>query len=95
KADILAKLKHPTEARLAYEEAVRRDNAGAADERRGNALFFLARYDEALAVYDQLLQGAPDDPDLLECRGNILRKLGRAREASQAYARASELRGFV
>jgi tetratricopeptide (TPR) repeat protein/tRNA A-37 threonylcarbamoyl transferase component Bud32 len=95
KGDALAKLKHSAEARLAYEEAVRHDNASIADERRGNALFILERYDEALVVYNQLLQGAPDDPDLLECRGNTLRKLGRAREADQAYARASELRGFV
>lgn len=95
KADALAKLKHSTEARAAYQEAVQRDNSGEEHERRGNALFFLGRYDEALAVYDWLIQRGPDDPELLECRGNILKKLGRAHEANQTYARASELRGYV
>lgn len=95
KADALLKLKRPTEARLAYQAAIQYDTSDRHEERKGNALIFLERYDEALALYDRLIQHSPDNPDLFECRGNILKKLGRIHEADQAYARASELRGYV
>jgi len=95
KADALLKLKRPAEARLAYQAAIQYDTSDKDEERKGNALIFLERYDEALALYDRLIQHSPDNPDLFECRGNILKKLGRIREADQAYARASELRGYV
>jgi len=95
KADALLKLKRSAEARLAYQAAIQYDTSDRHEERKGNALIFLERYDEALALYDRLIQHSPDKPDLFECRGNILKKLGRIHEADQAYARASELRGYV
>ena len=52
---------------------------------RGNALFELRRYAEALADYEQAVALAPSFADAQVNRGNALFKLKRVREAVAAY----------
>ncbi|MBX5459231.1 MAG: tetratricopeptide repeat protein [Thermogemmatispora sp.] len=97
-ADTLLQLRREREAREAYRlalEAEERTGLGRLSLRRADALFIVERYIEALSLYEQLLQQQPDEPDLYERRGNVLKKLGREREAQAAYREADRLRGYV
>jgi serine/threonine protein kinase/cytochrome c-type biogenesis protein CcmH/NrfG len=97
-ADTLLQLRREREAREAYRlalEAEERTGLGRLSLRRADALFIVGRYIEALSLYEQLLQQQPDEPDLYERCGNVLKKLGREREAQAAYREADRLRGYV
>jgi tetratricopeptide (TPR) repeat protein len=95
KADTLMQLKRIQEAQEAYKLALQYDRSEHPSLRQGDALFFLARYSEALAVYEQALQLDPVNPELHERRGNALKKLGQTQEARAAYQHADKLRGYV
>ena len=57
----------------------------------GAVLLALARYDEALSHFDQLLSEHTDDVRLHYNRGNALKHAGRYDEALASYDRALEL----
>jgi tetratricopeptide (TPR) repeat protein len=59
---------------------------------RGNTLFELKRYEEALDEYNAALALRPDDPVTLYSRGTTLSGLGWHQEALADYNRALELR---
>jgi len=44
------------------------------------------KYDEALALFNQVLEVNPSDPEALNGKGLTLLKLGREDEARQVYA---------
>ena len=52
---------------------------------RGTSLYALERYEEALIIFDQILEILPDDLTALENKGNTLRKLKRNPEALDCY----------
>lgn len=58
----------------------------------GNAALTLGHYDEALAIYDDLVQKRADRPDLQMVRGHALKTVGRRDEAIAAYRAAYALR---
>ena len=67
---------------------------------RGNALYELKRFDEALASCDRALTLRPDYPEALLNRGAILHELKRFEEAlasyePRAHAVAGLCRGIV
>lgn len=99
RAETLLKLKRRVEALEAYKKAIEIDPhfSGNINDslRQGDALLLLDRCAEALAIYEQLLKLEPDNADLHERRGSALQKLGRKRDATQAYRKADELREFV
>ena len=49
------------------------------------------RWEDALAVNDNILEATPEDVDALNRRGKALMELGRYAEARAAYARALEI----
>ena len=59
---------------------------------RGNTLYELKRYEEALAEYNAALALRPDDPDILNNRGVTLDELKRYEESLADLNRALELR---
>jgi tetratricopeptide (TPR) repeat protein len=58
---------------------------------RGELLWRLERYDEALEALDRAIQLDPDLADAWYNRGEALKAQGRDEEADVAYARAKEL----
>ncbi len=81
-----------------YEEAIMEDPGDISLlQMRGRALYELGRYDEALEVYDQILESSPGvephwvDTSALVGRGDALLALGRNEEALDAYNRAIDL----
>ena len=54
---------------------------------RGNALYELKRFEEALASCDRALTLRPDYPEALLNRGAILHELKRFEEALESYDR--------
>jgi len=62
------------------------------DTRRGNALYQLSRYDEALAFFDKAIEIKPDDHYAWYHRGNALYQLSRYDEALASYDKAIEIK---
>jgi tetratricopeptide (TPR) repeat protein len=60
---------------------------------RGQSLYQLGRYTEALSATDRILATQPDHIEALELRGDILQKLARYQEALQSYDQALSLLG--
>ena len=58
---------------------------------KGNALYSLRRYPEALASYEQAIRFDPDDPMYWKNKSNALHVLRRYAEAIEALRRADEL----
>src|SRR3989338_1587787 len=58
---------------------------------KGNDLFDLERYDEAISYYDQVLEIDPDDVVALTNKGLALRNLERYEEAISYYDRVLEI----
>jgi serine/threonine protein kinase/Tfp pilus assembly protein PilF len=78
------------EALAAYEQALRQNNADAIAYRgKGEALFGLERFDEALIAFEQAVVLTPL-PTAYVSLGNVLSKLKRSSEAIAAYEQAIE-----
>jgi tetratricopeptide (TPR) repeat protein len=60
--------------------------------RRGDELFYLHRYEEALAACNQAIQMQVDYPEAWYSRGIVLRNMGRDEEAIASYDQAIEMR---
>lgn len=58
---------------------------------KGNALYNLERYEEALIAYDSVIQELPDRGDAYKQRGDTLYQLDRYQEALIAYEQAISL----
>ena len=57
----------------------------------GWTYFRMGRYNEALAEIDRALKTDPNEPEILQHRGDILEKLGRSAEAREAWEKALKL----
>jgi tetratricopeptide (TPR) repeat protein len=57
----------------------------------GDALYDHRQYEEALAAYDQAIRLDPNYADAYNKKGYTLKRLGKEKEAQQAYARARQL----
>jgi len=78
-----------------YEEAIRLDpNHATAYNNKGNALYVLRRYEEALVAYEQAIRLDPNDATAYKGKGDAFTKLGNLREARQAYEKARQL-GYI
>jgi tetratricopeptide (TPR) repeat protein len=66
------------------------DNIGLFYINRGNALLYLKRYEEAIAMYDRAIALKPDDASYFN-KGNALRNMNRFEEAIAMYDRAIAL----
>ncbi len=79
-------------AAIAYQQALEEvpDNPKALSS-LGLALFELQRYDESLLAYQKTVLAAPTDPIPLEKVGQLSERLGKNKEAVQAFLRAAEL----
>jgi tetratricopeptide (TPR) repeat protein len=60
---------------------------------RGDSQIDLGDYEAALALYEQALEVAPDDPEVNLTMGMLYEALGDLAEAEEYYARASQLYG--
>ena len=69
----------------------RNPNASEALATLAAALNSLGRHEEALAAFDKILQGEPDDVQTLYNRGVVLSALGREEDAVTSYNRALEV----
>ena len=58
---------------------------------KGNALYSLGKYQEAIRYYDDVLAISPNDVDTLNNKGNTLGKLGKYTEATKYYQKAIEI----
>ena len=74
-------------------EGTRQTSSDDLDElnQKGNDLFDLERYDEAIPYYDQVLEIDPDDVVALTNKGLALRNLERHEEAISYYDRVLEI----
>jgi tetratricopeptide (TPR) repeat protein len=59
---------------------------------RGNELYELGRYEEAIVSYDQAIKINPDNPEYWADRGNALDYLGRYEEAITNFDKAIEIK---
>ncbi|MGD0877116.1 MAG: tetratricopeptide repeat protein [Anaerolineales bacterium] len=78
-------------AAIAYQQALEEipDNPNALTS-LGLALFELQRYDQSLLAYQKATQVTPNDPIPLEKVGQLQEKLGKNKEAVQAFLQAAE-----
>ena len=58
---------------------------------KGNALFNLGKYAEAIKAYDQAIKLNPNDADVWYNKGIALEKLGKYEEANKCFVKAKEL----
>ncbi|KPJ58283.1 MAG: hypothetical protein AMS15_08795 [Planctomycetes bacterium DG_23] len=77
-----------------YDNALEiRENYPEALNNKGNALYFLARYQEAIAYFDRALELTDNRaPEAWNNKGNALAELGRCEEAIECYDYALQLR---
>ena len=54
------------------------------------ALYHAGMYEESLQIYDNLLKEEPEDSTLWYSKSEVLKKLGRTKEAQAAYAKVKE-----
>ncbi len=88
-ATVVAQNGQPEEAAYLFDASLKIDrNQELALFNRGNALFALKRYAEALASYNRAVALWPGHAPLLNNRGNALFALGRKLEALAAFDRA-------
>ena len=55
---------------------------------KGNDLYKLGKYEEAIECYDNALDRDPGDVDALCCKGRALKELGKYQEAIGCYNKA-------
>ena len=58
---------------------------------KGSVLAKQEKHKEAIVCFDTAIKIDPEDSDVLFCKGNSLKKLGREEEAQQCITRAKEL----
>ena len=58
---------------------------------KGNKLYSLKRYEEAITAYDQAIHLDPNNTFAYNNKGLALQQLGKNKEAQQAYKRAKQL----
>ena len=58
---------------------------------KGDALYFLGKYDEAIKCYDKAIEIDPNDADVWNNKGLALNSLGNNDEAKKCYDRSREL----
>lgn len=84
-------LQRRQQARRGLTHAPQKDEALALI-RRGNDLLSAGRADQALAVYERVLQSNPDDVRALQNRGAALRSLRKHADALDTYRRALKIK---
>lgn len=60
--------------------------------KQGDALFFEGRYEEAINIYNKVIQRQPDSYLAHASRGKALRRLGRYEEALKSYEKAIDIK---
>lgn len=91
-ARCLLALDAPAEALKELEKpAAKTDTTGILHILRGNALYRLTRYREAVEAYTRALATFAEDPDLYYLRGAAKRKAGLSTTANADFRRATEL----
>ena len=59
--------------------------------KKGNELMEDCKFEESLSFFDQALLLQPDNPDLLNKKGVVLRSLGRYDEAIECFNKSLQL----
>jgi tetratricopeptide (TPR) repeat protein len=59
--------------------------------RKGNELMEDCKFEESLSFFDQALVLQPNNPDLLNKKGVVLRSLGRYDEAIECFNKSLQL----
>ena len=59
--------------------------------KKGNELMEDCRFEESLSFFDQALLVQPNNPDLLNKKGVVLRSLGRYDEAIECFNKSLQL----
>jgi len=79
------------EALKAVDTAIQFANYAYVWHHRGDVMYQLKRYPEAISSYEKAIQLDPQDAHSIYSRGLVLAELGRDREALTAYNNALEL----
>jgi tetratricopeptide (TPR) repeat protein len=58
---------------------------------KSKLLFDLEKYEECIQFCDKSIKRDPEDSDVLFCKGDSLKKLGRDEEAQQCFRKAKLL----
>lgn len=87
--DYVRLLLHRREWLDAYREAVLLDAASPGQARfrlmRADAAMHMERYEEARAIYEDLIALQPDDPEILAPYGTLLKALGRREDSARCF----------
>ena len=91
-ATVLYKQNRPAEA-IAELDLLPKDDEGALGQRnlKAAALGRIGSYEEAIALYEQVLAGAPAQPKVWMSYGHALKTVGRQQDGIAAYRRGLEL----
>ena len=91
-ATVLYKQNRPAEA-IAELDLLPRDEAGAPGQQnlKAAALGRIGSYEEAIALYEQVLRGAPAQPKVWMSYGHALKTVGRQQDGIAAYRRGLAL----
>lgn len=90
-ATLLYRTNRPIEA-LAELDALERDDDEGNPNLRAAALNRLGEFDEAIAIYEDVLARQPNQPAVWMSYGHVLKTIGRLSDGIAAYRRATELR---
>lgn len=90
--DILTDLERPEDALLAYDKGLElclEDSqiSALSQNRRGNALLELGRFNEALNCYDKAISIEKDNPSFLLNKGVVLMELGQFQQAENLFTK--------
>ncbi|MCX7594667.1 MAG: tetratricopeptide repeat protein, partial [Fischerella sp.] len=89
-------LRNHEEGLKAFEQTIiLKDDFSPAWVGKGLALLELKRYKEALVAIDKAKDLQPQDPDVWDIRGDILKELGKPAEAANSYNQAEKLRSAI
>ncbi|WP_026731209.1 serine/threonine-protein kinase [Fischerella sp. PCC 9605] len=89
-------LRNHEEGLKAFEQTtILKDDFSPAWVGKALALLELQRYKEALVAIDKAKDLQPQDPDVWDIRGDILKELGKPAEAANSYNQAEKLRSAM